>query len=246
VEWDEVSRLERIRLNLGSGEHCHPHPDYLGFVAVDREPRAPWAVRHDLAQPIPLPAGSVERILSEHFLEHVPPATIVAILCECHRLLQPGGLARLAVPDYQHPRWRHWLTVGRDPHRGDHATLTTWPLLRALIAETPFTEVRPAHYWDGDRFVRAPLDYALGFVRRTPDNDPRNRCVGLRQHLGRVARDVGMVVRRGPFVRRVDLDTRRYHPLAVTSVVVDLVKAPAADAPAQPVAGPAYAAAGLG
>lgn len=53
----------------------------------------------DLTRPLPLGQGSVEAIFSEHLLEHLPLPAAVALLRECHRLLVPGGVLRVGVPD---------------------------------------------------------------------------------------------------------------------------------------------------
>lgn len=224
MTWEEVAARKPLLLNLGGGTDCDPHPRYVGYVSVDAAPRVDCGVAHDLLRPLPLPDGSVDRILSEHFLEHIPLHGIAHVLRECHRVLRPGGVARIAVPDYGHPRDRRCLALGRDPRRHDHLTLPTYALCARLVAESPFGSARFYQYWDGDTFVHQPVDYSLGFVRRTPENEPRNRARGLRQHLGRYARDLGTLVRRGPFARRIDFETRRYHRLAITSIVFDLVR----------------------
>ena len=222
LSWTEVVQRDSVYLNLGGGTDCHPRPNYENYVAVDLEPRGEFAVAQDLSKTIPLPDQSVNRILSEHFLEHIDEQAIVTVLRESHRLLKPGSVARIAVPDYGHPRARHCLALGRDPRRRDHITLTTYPLIKALIAASPFRIARFHHYWDGDRFVDEPIDYSLGYIRRTPDNDPNNHSRGFRRKLGRLVRDIGEYVRHGTGTTAMHLETRRYHRLAVTSLVVDL------------------------
>ncbi len=224
MEWTDAARRDPLWLNLGGRRDCHPHPLYVNYISVDAGPPAQYTVQHDLSKRVPLPAGSVDRILSEHFLEHLPVEAIAFVLSECHRLLKPGGIARFATPDYEHPQKKRYLEQGRDPTRRDHVTLTTAPLLRELIAASPFGTARFHQYWEGRRFVHGPIDYSLGYVRRTPENDARNRCTGPWQRLGRWGRDLGMLARRGPFVERVDFETRKYHSLASTSVVFDLVR----------------------
>ncbi len=222
TDWDTIRRRPVIRLNLGGGANSHPDPRYTDYIAVDAVARTEHSISHDLNQPIPLQDGSVDRILSEHFLEHVSRGTIAHVLRECHRLLRPGGIARIAVPDYDHPRQRYCLTLGRDPNRLNHVTLTTYTLLRELVAASPFGTAEWHQYWQGDQFNHGPIDYSLGYVQRTPENDRRNQCRGLGQHLGRWVRDLGEIARHGPFVKPVHFQTRTYHPLAVTSVVFDL------------------------
>jgi predicted SAM-dependent methyltransferase len=224
LTWSAIAGFEPIFLNLGGGRDCHPRPEYQHYVSVDTVARADCAVVQDLGQPVPLADGSVSRILSEHFLEHVDEQVIGAVLSESHRLLKPGGLARFAVPDYGHPRKRYCLALGRDPDRHDHVTLTTFERMKSLIAASPFKSGHFYHYWDGDTFVAEPVDYSLGYVRRTPDNHPHNQCRGFWQHCGRYARDIGEYARHGTRTTALHRETRRYHQLAVTSLVVDLLK----------------------
>lgn len=226
LTWEEVARLDPLQLNLGGGSCCHPDPRYPHYVSVELRPQTAYSVAHDLTRPIPLPDATVQRILSEHFIEHLDEPAIVALLAECHRLLRPGGLARFAVPDYAHPRDRRCLALGYDPRRRDHVTLPTRQNLETLVARSPFRTARFYQYWQDDRFIEQPVDYGFGFVQRTPDNDPRNRSDGARRQAGRLLRDLGTWLRYGIYTRDIHRDTRRYHRLAVTSVVFDLVKEP--------------------
>lgn len=99
-------RLRELRssgpllLNLGSGTHNVP-----GWVNVDLWGwHAAWGVHPDvvwdLRRPLPLPDGSVEGISMEHVLEHLPADVGLSAVEQCHRLLRPGGVLRLSVPDF--------------------------------------------------------------------------------------------------------------------------------------------------
>ena len=68
----------------------------LAFVAFCRSHR----IRHaDAARRIPHAGGTVEAIYASHMLEHLDRAEARAFLAECRRVLKPGGILRLAVPD---------------------------------------------------------------------------------------------------------------------------------------------------
>lgn len=54
----------------------------------------------DLRYPLPIADGSAAGIFHEHLLEHLPLGAAVHFLRECHRLLRPGGILRVAVPDF--------------------------------------------------------------------------------------------------------------------------------------------------
>lgn len=89
-----------LLLNLGSGTHNVP-----GWVNIDLWGwQAAWGVHPDvvwdLRRPLPLPDGSVEAVFMEHVLEHLAAPVGLGALEQCHRLLRPGGVLRLSVPDF--------------------------------------------------------------------------------------------------------------------------------------------------
>jgi len=54
---------------------------------------------HDLRKPLPFPDGFAAAIYGSHVLEHLYLDEGERLLLECHRVLRPGGLLRLVVPD---------------------------------------------------------------------------------------------------------------------------------------------------
>jgi SAM-dependent methyltransferase len=48
---------------------------------------------------IPVPDSSADAIYSSHLLEHLDLETARRLVVECHRILRPGGVIRLVVPD---------------------------------------------------------------------------------------------------------------------------------------------------
>lgn len=81
---------ELRRLNLGAADR-----DFPGFLSVDITPPADFIA--DLSQPWPWPDSSVEEILAYDVIEHLPDKRLT--LNEMWRVLIPGGLARIQVPD---------------------------------------------------------------------------------------------------------------------------------------------------
>ena len=70
---------------------------YLEFARVVRQHGIRWA---DTTRRIPLPDSSAEVVYSSHMIEHLDPQQEVPrFLTEAHRILVPGGVLRLAVPD---------------------------------------------------------------------------------------------------------------------------------------------------
>ena len=213
----------------------HPAPGYEGYVAVDlMPPGGGWAVAHDLRHPIPLPDGSVERIITEDFLEHLPVDMLPPLLAECHRLLAPGGTMRIAVPDYNNPKDRFAFDgMPHDRRNPEHITRTDRFMVERLLAASPFTDYRFVQYWDGDRFVEHPLDDSLGPVKRCPQHDPRCRRDGWRARLRGLAGDIGYLLRAGRRARLGELRSRPGRRWHVTSLIVDLTARAEADSRAE-------------
>ena len=85
-------------LNLACGATYVDTPQWLN---LDYTPLGPAVRQADLLGPLPVADASLQLVYSSHFIEHVPRTHIAGLLRECHRVLQPGGLLRLVVPDMQ-------------------------------------------------------------------------------------------------------------------------------------------------
>jgi predicted SAM-dependent methyltransferase len=83
-------------LNLGCGAWWHP--DWINF---DLESHAPEVISHDLSQGIPFDADSVDVCYSSHVLEHLRTSEADTFLREQYRVLKPGGVVRVVVPDLE-------------------------------------------------------------------------------------------------------------------------------------------------
>ncbi len=94
-----ASRRYREASNLKLQIGCGPRVK-TGWVNVDLEKAAD--LRLDLRRPLPFPNNSCEIVYSEHFLEHIDyPEPVTSLVRECFRVLQPGGVFSLAVPDIE-------------------------------------------------------------------------------------------------------------------------------------------------
>lgn len=67
--------------------------DYLWHPGVD----LCW----DITRGIPLPSESMRGVFTEHCLEHFSLPIAFKILSECRRVLAPGGVLRIVVPDVE-------------------------------------------------------------------------------------------------------------------------------------------------
>ena len=82
-----------LKLNLGCG------PKYkTGWINADLEQNADLQL--DVREDLPFEGGTVSIIYSEHFFEHLEyPTEVEHLLRESLRVLEPGGIFSVGVPD---------------------------------------------------------------------------------------------------------------------------------------------------
>lgn len=83
-------------LNFGCGTAVHQD-----WVNLDSSADLPGVIRHDLRRRLPFPDESFDAVYGSHVLEHLEPDAAAQLLGECHRVLRPGGIARIVVPDLE-------------------------------------------------------------------------------------------------------------------------------------------------
>lgn len=70
-----------------------------GWVNLDYVPLSPAVIQANLLGRLPLADAEADVVYSSHFLEHIPRKRMAGFLAECFRVLKPGGLIRLVLPD---------------------------------------------------------------------------------------------------------------------------------------------------
>src|SRR4051812_14467764 len=77
----------------------------IGFISSQRSERLsqvdPEIISWDLRKGIPFTPATFDVVYHSHFLEHLEREAGRRLLLECHRVLRPGGIIRVVVPDLQ-------------------------------------------------------------------------------------------------------------------------------------------------
>jgi predicted SAM-dependent methyltransferase len=102
-------------LNLGCGQRFHRAWHNLDLAPADLSVRA-W----DVARPLPFADGAFDAVYHSHLLEHLPRTSATAFLRECRRVLKPGGILRVVVPDLEGIA-RQYLLALKDAAEDAHA-----------------------------------------------------------------------------------------------------------------------------
>lgn len=83
-------------LNLGCGSRFHPD-----WINIDIIPQGPGVIQNDLSHGIPFTDNSCNVVYHAAFLEHLRYADAALFMKECCRVLKPGGIVRVGVPDLE-------------------------------------------------------------------------------------------------------------------------------------------------
>ncbi|MBT9444345.1 MAG: methyltransferase domain-containing protein [Hyphomonadaceae bacterium] len=201
---------ENVRVHIGS--HVQAPPDWINFDAsptlrLQRLPlvggflhrlsgmpdRFPDAVRYgDITKGLPFEDGSVSAVYASHVLEHLSFEDFYAALEETRRILRPGGVFRLIVPDLA-GRARRYLAAHE---KGDAAAAERFmreTLLgrvsrpKSLKARAKALFGNEVHLWMWDEPSMQAALTAVGFadVRRCAIGDAANPAFGSVERHGR-------------------------------------------------------------
>lgn len=95
-------------LNIGWWEHLGHGTLYGNPNGVENT----FLLNHDLVKGIPAADNSLEVVYHSHMLEHLSYAEGIEFIAACYRVLQPGGVLRVLVPDLE--TWSRNYVNGND------------------------------------------------------------------------------------------------------------------------------------
>ena len=174
-----------MKLHLGCGQRYIP-----GFVHVD----AQAAAHVDIVGPVerlPLVDGCASLIYASHILEHFDRYAYMAVLAEWLRVLEPGGILRLAVPDFAACAAIYYengladglsglvgLIVGGQRDQYDfHKMIFDEPFLSRVLLQSGFRQVRR---WDWRATEHAGVDdYSQAYLPHLHKDDGRMMSLNL-------------------------------------------------------------------
>lgn len=191
MRFSDINTSKPVHLYLGDMTYNRPATPVQIGVSLTRDDSK--HVKHDITNRFDLPDNSVDSIQSEDVTEHIEYDLLVDCFDELHRILKPGALFRLSMPDYgcdilkQRSLCNDRDEVVFDPggggsfnpdtgrvSGGGHVWFPVYDNVKQLLDRTRFTNINYLHYYDSqNKPVLHTIDHSLGMVKRTPDHDPR-------------------------------------------------------------------------
>lgn len=196
MNFDKIKNNKKIYLYAGT--YIKPTintNNTLPFVGLQLEPSNEHNIQHNVLNKMDLYDNSVDIYQSEDVFEHIEYDRLDNVINEIYRVLKPGGLFRLSVPDYRCDVLYNRSEKNEnneiifdsggggnyDYHskkviNGGHVWFPKYELVKSLLDKTKFEKekINFLHYYDeNNNSVTKIIDYNLCNVGRTPDNDLR-------------------------------------------------------------------------
>ena len=134
-----------------------------GWINSDIQKKPGVDISCDILDGLPLDSDSIDYISSQHALQQLKIYDVVDALCELRRVLKPGGVLRLCLPDldkaiaaYKSGRRDYFWCWDWDTISGNLVTqildynythtLLTYEFTEELLCKAGFSDIRPAAY----------------------------------------------------------------------------------------------------
>jgi len=165
------------------------------FTGLQLELSNEYNIQHNVLNKMDLYDNSVDIYQSEDVFEHIEYNELCNVINEIYRVLKPGGLFRLSVPDYKCDILYNRSAKNENNEiifdsggggnydydkkkviNGGHVWFPTYELVNLLLNKTKFekNKINFLHYYDKNNLgITHKIDYNNGYITRTPDNDMR-------------------------------------------------------------------------
>jgi predicted SAM-dependent methyltransferase len=144
-----------LAYRLSGSNRYYTREQYIGLLSGHR------FVHHDLAHSLPFADASADVVYSSHFVEHLFRDEALVLMRESLRILKPGGVVRVCVPDlawavecYRQGRKREMLeqyffVEDRSSFLARHKYMYDFELLREALEGAGFTSVEQCAFGKG-------------------------------------------------------------------------------------------------
>lgn len=195
MKFEDLTTFNEIYLYLGDMSEERRLVTNKNFIGLSLTQNNNLHIKHDVTNSIPLKDNTVDIVQSEDVMEHIEYDLLTETINEIYRILKPGGLFRLSLPDYGcdilYNRSRKdknlnlifdaggggkYDEINKKVIDGGHVWFPKYNKVKSLLETTYFSsdKINYLHYYDTNNVpVTNKIDYAKGYISRTPDNDNR-------------------------------------------------------------------------
>lgn len=182
VDWSIHLRLRKLHLSSLAGSRAEKIRALPESIVV-----------HDLRKGIPTGDATVDVVYHSHVLEHINRENAPGFMAEIRRVLKPGGIQRIVVPDFEQLARRYVESFGEEAHedrvaamieqivRREAAGTASQPPLRRRIENALLGDARKrgeTHQWMYDRLTLAALLERCGFTATAVVDHTTSRIPG--------------------------------------------------------------------
>ncbi|MEF3279760.1 MAG: methyltransferase domain-containing protein [Elusimicrobiota bacterium] len=113
-------------LNLACGDRFHKD-----WINIDFHSNSSSVIRVNILKGLDFESNTFDAVYTSHFLEHLPKNKAVFVLKEIYRVLKPGGILRVVVPDLENIA-REYLKILENINNEDYKERYEWIILELL------------------------------------------------------------------------------------------------------------------
>lgn len=195
MKFNDIINLNNIYLYLGDMPIQRREYTKKNFIGLSLHQDNLYHIKHNINNDFPLKENSVDIVQSEDVTEHIEYSNLPQIINNIYKILKPGGLFRLSMPDYNcdilynrslkddynniifdSGGGGNYDSINKKVINGGHLWFPTYKNVKSVLNSTKFKNknIKYLHYYDeNNNPVTNPIDYSKGFISRTPDFDHR-------------------------------------------------------------------------
>ena len=195
MKFEDIINNDEIFLYCGDMPKERRDYTNIHFIGLSLYQENETHIQHNVTTPLPLKNNTVDIIQSEDVMEHIEYSMLKKSINEIFRVLKPGGLFRLSMPDYKcdilYNRSEKdgngniifdsggggkYDRTNKKVIHGGHVWFPIFNNVKSLLESTNFSndKINYLHYYDEyNKPITNKIDYSKGYISRTPDHDNR-------------------------------------------------------------------------
>ena len=195
MKFEDIINNAEIFLYCGDMPKQRPNYTNIPFIGLSLRQDNKTHIQHNITTPIPLNDNTVDIVQSEDVMEHIEYNMLKNSIDDIFRILKPGGLFRLSMPDYNcdvlYNRSEkdsngniifdkggggRYDRTNKKVIKGGHVWFQVFNSVKSLLESTNFSnnKINYLHYYDeNNNSITNKIDYRKGYISRTPDHDNR-------------------------------------------------------------------------